>query len=353
MSIRKSGIILLGMAIGISAICLKAQDTETQPAVTKAEPATPAESAERGSSNVSHVYPVRDLVGMSIPPEEVGVEPPTMAVSSNKYGASSQQPGIFGGLESANRAGPVVSIIEQILPGKSILIDGVLVVSASEEDHRKVAAILTEFRKARYSPPLTLIVKWVSAGDDVAAKALASERPGEAFEQALADGNATLACCLRAGCVDGKPVVLTAGPAQSLVIDLTPVVGTDVAAWNPTIVLVQWGAYVKATAAISPDGLSANLSLNAVISDPNETSLNDMGDILRLNNLSTTRPVGPSPIKGIDRVEFQSHCVNTTIKTPLNTTLLAGTANPVKIGRFKALYLLVRLNSPKENHAGK
>jgi len=102
--------------------------------------------------------------------------------------------------------------------------------------------------------------------------------------------------------LNAQRVNITAGRARSIISDLEPVVGNDVAAFEPTIDLVLAGASLQIRAILSADSTAVTLDLRSVISrwDPADAPPLKIPQPVASTRPAASAPVAPPPITIIE-----------------------------------------------------
>ena len=309
---------------------------------------------------VVRVYDVRDLTyvaadhplaGSLVPPTRLPV--PTAAASG---GQTPQSPSLFPAAPTGQTPASLRSyamdevkkfVVDNVdaeswkdnggeVGSLSVMDNGLLFITQTPENHRRIADLLGELRKGR-TGMIRVTAEWVllPAGE---ANRLYKNGPADPaalpeVSRAILDGlphsSASIAC------LSGQTVHVTSGPARTLVTNATPVVAPGSVAFDVTQSFVQYGLALQVTP--TAGGETVTLDLTSVASR------------LPDGAAPATRPTADGAA-GIDRFAATVQSLQTTAQVPVGRPVLVGgmtldAAAPGGDGR--ELYLVVEADTGK------
>jgi hypothetical protein len=305
---------------------------------------------------VRRIYDVTELVREpSVDADTSAVLPPTELNRNRPQGG-----GVSGNARQSSQATTPTSRIEELSTLIQSQIDPVswhdaggsegsiraydtrLIITTSMANHTQIAQLLADLQKyAGRSVRLRAI--WAALTDDELAsvqESLPEKGDGNAAVSAVnlaAVDRIKNAVRYRAeiSTLNAQRVNITAGRARSIISDLEPVVGNDVAAFEPTIDLVLAGASLQIRAILSADSTAVTLDLRSVISrwDPA-----DAPPLKIPQPVASTKPAAgttaappppppatqPAPAVEIERLNMPVQLLATATKIPTGRAVLIG-----------------------------
>ena len=152
-------------------------------------------------------------------------------------------------------------------------------------------------------------------------------------------------------CFNGQTVHISSGRGRTVVTGATPVVGQSSVGYQFSTEVVQNGVAMQVKPDVTPDGKSAVLDLQSIVSElpevkPTTAPADPMADPT-LATQANNRLV-ESPLHAIDRVNVVAQQFRTTVRIPLDKKILIGgmTMEPnIAGGSSRNLYLVVEVNA--------
>jgi hypothetical protein len=225
---------------------------------------------------------------------------------------------------------------------------GQLIIRQSAANHRAIADILTQLRETN-ARTVTVRADWVALDvsqlDAVTRPTPQPNGNAVAFLRAdltainKLDPKTTLHYRAQTTCLDRQTVRIGSGRARTVVTDLTPVIGNDAAAYQPTAPIVQAGATIELTPRLAPDRTSAIIDVASVVSDWNSFQPAPPAP-------ATTRPTNATPPGGVDRVQLLAQHLRTTVVVPVGEAVVVGgmTLDPSTTGGdARQIYLILEV----------
>lgn len=205
-------------------------------------------------------------------------------------------------------------------------------------NHKRIARLLENLRRAYTGAPLNIDARWLLADDkQLAALRPGSPAPGEIDPAAAKD----LPVAYRASvsCFSDQPAAIHSGPTKSCSVFATPIVSEYAVANAVNVEDIQGGLVMQFWPVLSPDGRDVTLDLHADIGLPRE------GGTIPLVNASRLKPTtAPAvPLEQLDRLDFDVVSFKTTTHLPLGKPMLVSTV-PAPRANGKWLCLVVQVS---------
>jgi hypothetical protein len=277
--------------------------------------------------------------------------------------------GLFGGLKIVEIArppkddpGPIHEIIDLITAtvapetwrsaggttGSISSIKSFLIVTQTAENHRAIKTLLAQLND-RMHRPVRVQAHWLL----LTPEQLATIKPA-AGQESLATvpeetvKNAKVYSRGQITGFDGQPHAIAATVERNYLTDLSPVVGTGVWAFDPTIDRISSGVALQFRTQLGEDGLVRLDLVNEVQELPDHPSREI--NVTQLFNLTsaTTRPLeGPT---SLDRPRIAYQTAQTSLRIPLGTHVLVSgtTLEPGTRENPRELYLVIRVDADKK-----
>lgn len=324
--------------LALSALALLATGASAQDATNSQPPADEAQAASQ--EFVTRTYVVRDLLQGRPTPTPSSLKPPTqlfdppaipgMGGSAGTGGGGGLGGGGgFGGgragepetiiINAGDPAGQLVQLVKAaVAPGEwgedagqtgggaAFLFRDRLVVTHRADVHQRVAELLSSLRSEEV---IAIEAIWldVSAAD---LRSLMGE-DGQIDPEKLRNSPAAAAAPrATARAFDGRPVLLTGGPAKSAIVGANPVVAQDAVGVDPRVEGLQTGAYLQLRATLVEDG--AIVDVDSVLSALSPEA----------KDAPATRPLVPEELSMI----VQS--IQTSTRIPLNRPVVIAGITP-------------------------
>jgi len=358
------GVALAAAALGML-VCMGAARGPLEKANEVAE-------AKKVEPVVIRMYNVQDLVlGRDFPYRSAVLPPTSLEATTGWVTYSEAGAGGFGDLfpaeapEKAEELGRIATTLSPSVLADLIMrtvdpqswkddervkidrVGALLVVTQTLENQTKIAELLEQFRIAR--PMVAIEAKWVLLEDAQVPKlfgAAGAKRtvPPIVTEAAFAEAKAQVIYRGQITCFDRQTVHIASGRAQTLMLDLEPVVAEAAVGWDPTLNPLLWGALLELTPALSPDRKSVTMKVHSMITEGKEV---------------TTRTIEASvgdkavpPTKGeVDLPEFLMHTFRTTVQAPLDKGVLIGGMTSPEALDGKVLYLILEVSASQDQPA--
>jgi len=340
------------------------------------ELAAKAAEAKKGEPLVIRMYNVQDLLQGKDYPYRSFVVPPT-SISGYDVGLAAETggggAGLFAGREAAvgdqasMTSALTPAVIEELIRrvvdpesweesggrGRIERVGALLVVTQTADNQKKVAELLEQFRTERQL--VTFQALWVLLDDAQVSKLIpeaGAKRtlPIEVTPAALAAAEARVIYRGNLTSYDRQMVHLASGRAQTLVVDMEPVVAEAAVGWDLNVTAILWGALLEITPCLSPDAKSATLNIHSMISEGKDVKT-------RTTSASTGSPgnekgegasmMGAVAKGEIDLPEFLIHTFRTTIRVPLDKAILIGGMTSPTAADGKVLYLILEISASK------
>lgn len=142
---------------------------------------------------------------------------------------------------------------------------------------------------------------------------------------------------------DRTDIRLAAGRCETVVTGLTPIVADNVAAYQPTVQMVQWGPALDVKIDLSDDGKSTAIELDAVLTEPSPTVSKPLNSTIGTH--STSRPSNQgNAVQDIDKLDFMLHTVHTSTRIPMGKPTLIGGITVAKGPKGKSVQLVLEVN---------
>ncbi|MGO8750995.1 MAG: hypothetical protein ACLQNE_34045, partial [Thermoguttaceae bacterium] len=212
-----------------------------------------------------------------------------------------------------------------------------LTIVCTPADHKLIARLLEDLRRAYPGPPLNIDARWLLADD----KQLASLRPGSPAPGEIDPAAARdLTVLYRAGvsCFNDHPATVHSGPARAYSVYVTPVVSETAVAHQVEVEEIQGGVVLQLRPVLLPNGRDVILDLHADLGLPREGGTIPLVDASKLK--STTAPA--VAVEQVDRLDFDVVSFKTTTRLPLGKPMLVSTA-PAPQGKGNWLCLVVKV----------
>ncbi len=216
-----------------------------------------------------------------------------------------------------------------------------LVITQTEENHRKIQALLDEIRRnAGPSQIVAIRATWlVLSNNDVPRPASVVADDWLAKQKVYCEG--------RTVCFSGQTVHITSGRGRTIVSDSTPIVGTSAVAFDPTMAQVQSGVSVQVAAQLVPGAEAAVLDVHTYASEWNEPDRP-----AEIRGAVATQPSGGAVTTAtVDRTNMVAQEMKTTLRVPLGKRYVVGgmTLDPAAApeGGGRQLCLVVEITAVK------
>lgn len=355
-----------------------------------------AAATQPEAATVARVYDVRDMIeGVRpytaprslIPPTEIGTAhdagpgmftggssgsagPMPFAPGAGMMGPGGGVPGraVGGGVGGAepgrvpSPADDVIRLLEETVDpsswrdnggkvGSIRELAGQLIIRQTEANQREIAELLTQLRDTG-ARMVTVRAHWVAldaAQLDTVTKPAAQPNGGTvAFLRAdlsainKLDPKTTVHYRAQTTCLDRQTVRVGSGRARTIISDLTPVVGQQAAAYQPTAALVQAGATIELTPRLAPDRGSAMIDVASVVSD-----WSSVQPAAPAPPVPTTQPTNATPPGDVDRLQLLAQHLRTTVVIPVGEAVVVGgmTLDPSTTGGGdgRQIYLILEV----------
>jgi type II secretory pathway component GspD/PulD (secretin) len=220
-------------------------------------------------------------------------------------------------------------------------LSGQLVVTQLAENHQKIQDVLDALRAHR-GRMVVVRAYWLLLEPETVPP-ITSGKELPVIDDKLIDAK-HLYCAGQTMCFSGQTVHVTSGRMQSVVADLTPVVGASAVGYNPTISSARSGVLLQVTPHLEPEGPDARCVLDL------------HSDVTEVGNVGNDKIVMPSTTEpsaaasSIDRLNEIRQEFRTTVRLPLSKKILVGgmTLEPAaKEDSGKQLYLVVEADAVK------
>lgn len=230
-----------------------------------------------------------------------------------------------------------------------------LVITQTDVNHDRIAQLLEDLRKASpTSRTVTILAEWVLLLPDQVDSVVKRTEQGRLTRQVDPNALAKLGPDLprhrgRVSCLDGQTVHIASGNGYRTVSEMSPVVG-HVAAFDPQVQMLHAGAVLQVTPQMDLEGRTALLDVHSIVSDRREPGRPIRLEVSGERVTPATQP-GPSGVTSttaeIDRLNVVSQQLQTTLRVPLGTPVLAGgmTLEPTADGDRRQLYLIVEVTT--------
>ena len=340
------------------------------------EQSVKASEARKVEPLAIRMYNVQDLLQGKDYPYRSFVVPPT-SISGYDVGLAAETggggAGLFAGREAAvgdqasMTSALTPAVIEELIRrvvdpesweesggrGRIERVGALLVVTQTADNQKKVAELLEQFRTERQL--VTFQALWVLLDDAQVSKLIpeaGAKRtlPIEVTPAALAAAEARVIYRGNLTSYDRQMVHLASGRAQTLVVDMEPVVAEAAVGWDLNVTAILWGALLEITPCLSPDAKSATLNIHSMISEGKDVKT-------RTTSASTGSPgnekgegasmMGAVAKGEIDLPEFLIHTFRTTIRVPLDKAILIGGMTSPTAADGKVLYLILEISASK------
>jgi hypothetical protein len=243
-----------------------------------------------------------------------------------------------------------------------------LIVTQTEENHRQIQSLIDGIRK-EVGPARMVTVRadWVLVGPDElrgllkpaagneSAREVGSRVGSREVDPAALEKLAGQTVHIRASVTgfNGQTVHVTSGRGHTVVTGVEPTVGTGVGLYGLRTAIVQAGAVLQLTPAVTADGKNAVLDVRSVVSD-----WDTPGAPIRAPAPATSQPAAieegrlvtavASDAPAVDRLNVLAQQLRTTLRVPLGKPVLVGgmTLEPTpKTPDSKQLYLVVEVTT--------
>ena len=220
-------------------------------------------------------------------------------------------------------------------------LSGQLVITQLPENQQKIQDVLDALRAHR-GRMVVVRAYWLLLEPE-AVPAISPGKELPLIDDKMIDAK-HLYCAGQTMCFSGQTVHVTSGRMQSVVSDLTPVVGANAVGYNPTISSARSGVVLQVTPHLEPEGGDARCVLDL------HSDVTQVGNINggRIEMPPTTQP--SSPFDSIDRLNEIRQELRTTVRLPLSKKVLVGgmTLEPAaKEDGDRQLYLVVQADAVK------
>jgi hypothetical protein len=233
-----------------------------------------------------------------------------------------------------------------------------LIVTQTDDAHKQIRALLEQLQtEAAPSRMVAVRAYWLllepkdlpTLGDRAKAEkksAAMLEVPGELVnENTIYSQGQTL-------CFNGQTVHISSGRGRTVVTGASPVVGQSSVGYQFSTEVVQNGVALQVKPDVTPDGKSAVLDLQSIVSELPEaksTTAPSAGfaDDGAMLGQASNRTID-TPIHAIDRVNVVAQQFRTTVRIPLDKKIIIGgmTMEPnIAGGSSRNLYLVVEVNA--------
>ena len=224
-----------------------------------------------------------------------------------------------------------------------------MVILQTEENHKRIAELLTQLRKE--AGPLRLVTvraNWLLL-DPADVDGILKSKSGDGKSATVQEVDLS-ALEKSAGksiryrgqttCFNGQTTHIASGRGRTVVHGLQAVVGQGVGMQDPIVSLVHSGAILQLTPLLSPDGATAVLDVQSVVSESDPTPPQAAA--------STSQPA-PFEHHGVDRLNMIVHQLKTSLRLPTNKPVLVGgmTLEPSTRSDGKQLYLVLEVTTPQ------
>jgi hypothetical protein len=233
-----------------------------------------------------------------------------------------------------------------------------LIISNTDEAHKQIQSLLQQLQ-TEAAPTRMVAVRayWLllepkdlpTLGDKAKAEhksAAMLEVPGELInEKTIYSQGQTL-------CFNGQTVHISSGRGRTVVTGATPVVGQSSVGYSFSTEVVQNGVAMQVKPDVTPDGKSAVLDLQSIVSElPEAKPATQPVDPMAAPGEMPAQQRNPSPesaFHALDRVNVIAQQFRTTVRIPLDKKILIGgmTMEPnIAGGSSRNLYLVVEVNA--------
>lgn len=213
-----------------------------------------------------------------------------------------------------------------------------LIVTQTKAHHEQVQALLEELRRGGGAAQVTIRATWVVAAPGEMTKPLTEVSADWMSKQKTY-------CESQITCFNGQTVHLTSGREKRIVSDVTPIVGTQAVAFDPTVEQVHSGMTVQ----FSPLLVGTDAAVLDVQSSAAEWSANAEPPAQMGKASSPELPVGQG-MGNVDRVPTLHQQMKTTVRVPLRKKVIVGgmTLDPSDAQQAgRQLYLVVEIDGAK------
>jgi hypothetical protein len=246
-----------------------------------------------------------------------------------------------------------------------------LIITTNIANHAQIAQLLADLQKYA-GRSVRLRATWAALTDDELSSVL-EPAPEKGDDKAAGFGTVNLAAVDRIknavryraeiNTLNAQRVNITAGRARSIISDLEPVVGNDVAAFEPTIDLILAGASLQIRAILSADSTAVTLDLRSVISQWDPA---DAPPLKIPQPVASTRPAPgvpvappaatrPAPATELERLNMPVQLLATAARIPTGRAVLIGgmTVDHGPAEDHRPLYLIIEATTAIPESADK
>jgi len=224
-------------------------------------------------------------------------------------------------------------------------VDQLLIVTQTDQGHKKVEELLALLRTQRLGGPIvTIDARWVLL-DDVGAAALAGDpkapQPQEVSAAALDKAGAKVAYRGHVTCFDRQVVHLQSGRLSTYLQGAKPVVSDKAVGADPKVGAVFAGATLQVRPVLAADGAAAILDLRSNVSELKELRQRPMPEFGQVEGKAESVKLN---------LEMPDVIVNTlrsSVRVPLGKTVLIGGMTTHAAGEGKVLYLVLEVKATK------
>ncbi|HVT87293.1 MAG TPA: hypothetical protein VHD56_00420 [Tepidisphaeraceae bacterium] len=222
----------------------------------------------------------------------------------------------------------------------------VLVIAQTHANHQAIGKLLASLSNNQaVGAMLNVRVLWVDM--DLRSTAAANRPPGEdkwseliEVPDGLLDNNHVI-WSGQTTCFNGQTVHVASGRETNYVSDVTPIVGTQAAALDPTMAQARNGVQLQVTPQLVPSGDSAVLDLHSIVTQSSTPAAIPVPTTNRSLALAQDIP-------SIERVVTSAQELHTTVRLPLHKKLLIGGMTMSSLdagGQNRPIYLVVEVNA--------
>jgi len=230
--------------------------------------------------------------------------------------------------------------------GRVQRVGALLIITQTAANHARIVELLEQFRTARQM--VSIEAMWVLLDDAQSGKLLGDPAkrsvPPEVTPAAMQESGAAVIYRGQITCFDRQTVHLASGRAQTIMIDMEPVVAESAIGFDVQPTALLWGALLEATPVLAPDGKSITLRLHSLITEGQEVRTAKIQSAI---GGSDSKGASPVTTNEIELPEFLMHTFRTTIRAPLGKAFLVGGMTGPRAADGKVLYLILEITASK------
>ncbi|HZN68129.1 MAG TPA: hypothetical protein VFB66_22780 [Tepidisphaeraceae bacterium] len=327
----------------------------------QAQPAARDDAPEAGEKVVTRVYDVRDVLmpvneypfrGNMMPNRQIEF-PPVVARSGGGGGAAQPATGqapVSSARSAQERIDEVIRLIAETVDpdswrdaggtvGSVREIEGQLIVTQTQENHRQLVELLAAMRRTK-GKMVRVRAQWLLLPPDGAEALLGAAGGGNgAKRDALPAVDPARLAKLPEGavryraetvCLNNQTVHVISGPARTVVTDVDAQVGTGVAAFDPVMDLSQTGLMLQVKPLVLPEGNVVLLDLHSAYVSASPTAEGVRGRAFMAKEGVAGEGAVPGPVAAsssdvvVDRMEGTMQELRTTVYAPVGRPVLVG-----------------------------